>query len=110
MSNQGNELFKAMLAFQSTNPGVKKGGKNPHFGSDYITLEDLTSVVRGANEFGLFVFHHQERDEHGPVCVTEVVHAESGQSMRTRVDLLYGKSDSQGMGSATPGTTTVRLR
>ncbi len=101
MNNPGPELFTAMLAFQSTNPGVEKGGKNPHFRSSYITLEDLTSVARACNQHGLVFFHRQEETDIGDVCVTTVAHAESGQSISTRVRLLYGKNDSQGQGSAT---------
>ena len=63
MSNPGPELFKAMLAFQSTNPSVAKGGFNPHFGSKYITLEDLTAVARGCNAHGLVFYQYLDGGE-----------------------------------------------
>jgi len=100
MSNAGPELFKAMLAFQSTNPRVDKGGNNPHFRSKYITLEDLTSVARACNKHGLVFWHHQVEEDGASFEVTTLAHAESGQSIETRVRLLFGKNDSQGQGSA----------
>ena len=100
MSNPGPELFKAMLAFQSTNPRADKGGNNPHFRSKYITLEDLTSVARACNKHGLVFWHHQVNEDGASYEVTTLAHAESGQSVETRVKLLFGKNDSQGQGSA----------
>ena len=101
MSNPGPELFKALLAFQATNPSVAKGGDNPHFRSKYITLEDLTSVARACNKHGLIFYHHMDSDDSGAdFCVTTVAHAESGQYVEARVRLLYGKSNPQGQGSA----------
>ena len=100
MSNPGPELFKAMLAFQATNPSVAKGGNNPHFRSKYITLEDLTSVARACNQHGLVFWHHQVDEEGTSYEVTTLAHAESGQCIETRVKLLFGKNDSQGQGSA----------
>ena len=101
MSNPGPELFKALLAFQATNPSVAKGGDNPHFRSKYITLEDLTSVARRCNAHGLIFYHHLDSDDNGgDFCVTTVAHAESGQYVEARVRLLYGKHNPQGQGSA----------
>ena len=101
MSNPGPELFKAMLAFQSTNPRVGKSGDNPHFRSKYITLEDLTSVARECNKHGLVIYHYMDGSEDGSdYCVTSVAHAESGQYVEARVRLLYGKQNPQGQGSA----------
>ena len=101
MSNPGPELFKALLAFQATNPSVAKGGDTPHFRSKYITLEDLTSVARRCNAHGLIFYHHLDSDDNGgDFCVTTVAHAESGQYVEARVRLLYGKHNPQGQGSA----------
>lgn len=102
MSNPGPELFKAMLAFQSTNPSVSKEGYNPHFKSNYITLEGLTAVARGCNAHGLVFYQYLEGGPDGSdFCVTTVAHAESGQYVEARVRLLYGKANPQGQGSAT---------
>ena len=101
MSNPGPERFKAMLAFQSTNPRVAKSGDNPQFRSKYITLEDLTSVARECNKHGLVIYHYMDGSEDGSdYCVTAVAHAESGQYVEARVRLLYGKQNPQGQGSA----------
>lgn len=102
MSNPGPELFKAMLAFQSTNPSVSKEGYNPHFKSNYITLEGLTAVARGCNAHGLVFYQYLDGGPDGSdFCVTTVAHAESGQYVEARVRLLYGKANPQGQGSAT---------
>jgi hypothetical protein len=101
MGNPGPELFKAMLAFQSTNPRVAKSGDNPHFRSKYITLEDLTSVARECNKHGLVFYQYLDGGADGSdFCVTTVAHAESGQYVEARVRLLYGKLNPQGQGSA----------
>ena len=98
MSNPGPELFKALMAFQATNPRVAKSGDNPHFRSKYITLEDLTSVARACNKHGLVFFHCQEDD----ACVTTLAHSDSGQYVESRVKLLHGKQspNPQTQGSA----------
>lgn len=102
MSNPGPELFKALLAFQATNPSVAKEGYNPHFGSNYITLEGLTSIARRCNAHGLVFYQYLDGDDSGAdFCVTTIAHAESGQYIEARVRLLYGKANPQGQGSAT---------
>ena len=45
---------EAMLAFQKLAVSATKDGKNPHFKSNYSTLEEVMSASRQANQFGLY--------------------------------------------------------
>lgn len=45
MSEKMNELYAALAAFQAELPHVGKDGTNPHFRSQYATLEDVSRVV-----------------------------------------------------------------
>ena len=47
-------LKQAMLEFQKLAVTAKKDGKNPHFRSNYSTLESVISAVNQGNQFGLF--------------------------------------------------------
>ena len=47
-------LKTAMLEFQKLAVTAKKDGKNPHFKSNYSTLESVIEAVNQGNQFGLF--------------------------------------------------------
>ena len=47
-------LKTAMLEFQKLSVTAKKDGKNPHFRSNYSTLESVITAVNQGNQFGLF--------------------------------------------------------
>ena len=74
-------LKQAMLEFQRLAVTAKKDGKNPHFRSNYSTLESVISAVNQGNQFGLFftqeidyvyVSHRETKSE--VVVVTTVRH------------------------------------
>ena len=44
----------AMLAFQKLQVSAVKSGNNPHFKSNYATLEEVIKAASQANEFGLY--------------------------------------------------------
>ena len=55
------ELAKALLAVQQEAPKLQRDGINPHFGSEYVTLEALmtarltsrrTPTITGKESFG----------------------------------------------------------
>ncbi len=61
------------------NLSVKKDGKNPHFKSDYITLDWLISVLQPVcNELSLLIKHHTKDG----VVITEVIDIEQEKSNR----------------------------
>ena len=47
-------LKTAMLEFQKLSISASKDGKNPHFHSNYATLEAVIEAVNQGNQFGLF--------------------------------------------------------
>ena len=73
----------ALLEFQKLAVTAKKDGKNPHFRSNYSTLESVIEAVKQGNQFGLF-FTQEMTYEKGfddneigyviPIVVTKVMH------------------------------------
>ena len=47
-------LKTAMLEFQKLSISASKDGKNPHFHSNYATLEAVIEAVNQGNQFGLY--------------------------------------------------------
>jgi hypothetical protein len=47
-------LKTAMLEFQKLSISASKDGKNPHFKSNYATLEAVIEAVNQGNKFGLY--------------------------------------------------------
>tara|TARA_R100000278_G_scaffold119088_1_gene100249 strand:+ start:445 stop:918 length:474 start_codon:yes stop_codon:yes gene_type:complete len=94
----------AMLAFQKLAVSASKDGKNPHFKSNYSTLEEVMAAARQANQFGLYFMQPLDLVTIGEQVVqivrTEIVHAPSGE-MRTSICPIRSKDpqDPQKMGS-----------
>lgn len=103
MSEQTDQLAKALAGLQAHCGGVKKTGRNPHFKSVFTTLADAWAVVRPALPgLGLAIVQWPLTDlEHGLAGVrTEVMH-ESGQSRTSDLLLPIGqKATAQSVGSA----------
>lgn len=53
-SSKAYNLKTAMLEFQKLSISASKDGKNPHFQSNYATLEAVIDAVNEGNKFGLF--------------------------------------------------------
>jgi len=73
-------LKTAMLEFQKLSISASKDGKNPHFKSNYATLEAVIEAVNQGNQFGLYftqeityVFH-AEHEVPVPAVRTTVHH------------------------------------
>ena len=92
------KLLKARAAIQP----IKKDGTNPHFRSSYATLEGaIEAVTQPLSDNGFFLTHVTGVDEFGMFITTELISEEDGITvMRTRVPLVVGKNDMQGLGSA----------
>ena len=94
----------AMLAFQKLQVSAVKSGKNPHFKSNYATLEEVIKAASQANEFGLYFTQPLDLivlgDQIIQVVQTTIVHAPTGE---TRVSPCPVRSkdpsDPQKMGS-----------
>lgn len=91
---------EALVAAQNEMPAVERDGKNPHFGSSFVTLGNLLAKVRPVlNKHGIAVTQYPSRDENGPTLVTILIH-KSGERMESEAPLLLPKQDPQGQGSA----------
>lgn len=95
------QLAQALLQAQKKIRNAQKDAKNPHFRSDYATLESVIGAVKDiANDQGILVVQGTGSDEHGQYVNTTLIHAESGESMSSKTYLILDKSNMQGLGSA----------
>jgi hypothetical protein len=99
-SEQINEIATALAAAQGEVQNVVKDAKNPHFKSNYATLDAITDTVRPVfAKHGLAVVQI-------PNCVDNIVTVEtivthkSGQWIRGVTSSPITKADPQGVGSA----------
>jgi hypothetical protein len=94
-------LTAAILKVQGELSGVKKDGKNPHFKSNYATLENVIDTARPALQAAKIVFVQAPGQViGGAVEVTTMLVHESGEWMRSTLHVPLGKVDPQGVGSA----------
>ena len=97
------ELYKALLAAQMELTGVVKNAKNPYFKSDYADLKAVMDTVKPVfNSHGILV--QQINDDGGELSsvtvVTELIHAETGESLISRLTLPIKDNTPQAVGSA----------
>lgn len=97
-------LNEALLAFQGLQVSAKKDGKNPHFRSNYATLESVIQAASQAQQFG--ICFTQEIDFEvvdGSVVQyvrTVIIHATSGETRTSRTPIkTKDDTDAQKMGS-----------
>ena len=101
-SEKFGELSKAMLAVQSAVTTVLRDATNPHFKNRYATLENVVAAIRPpCIASGLIVIQAVGEPSGGLIPVeTRIVHAESGEWMKSTIALPATKPDAQGFGSA----------
>jgi hypothetical protein len=101
-SEKCGELAKAMLAVQGAVSNVLRDATNPHFKNRYATLENVVAAIRPpcvANN--LVVMQAAGEPSGGMIPVeTRIIHAESGEWMKSTIALPATKPDAQGFGSA----------
>ena len=79
---------------------VEKDGKNPHFRSDYMTLDGILNKVKPVlAEVNIGVMQSIETKERDVTCTTMLLH-ESGQVMTGSATVHADKDTPQGFGSA----------
>jgi len=91
-------LLKALAAAKAEMPDPKKNAANPHFKNKFADLGQVMDCLEVplANH-GLVVTQTMAE---GNVLVTTLWHAESGESLESRMTLMPAKNDPQGQGSA----------
>lgn len=100
MSEQVNELAKALSTVQSTMKAAKKDSTNPFFKSKYADLSSVWDACREElTKNGLSVCQTMEATEQGAGLRTTLLHT-SGQWMSGVLVLNPAKNDPQGIGSA----------
>ena len=83
-------LASAMLEFQKLSVTAKKDGKNPHFRSNYSTLESVISAINQGNQFGLFFTQEIEvkNYQRDIVVVTTVRHIDDDNTYVSKLPIL----------------------
>lgn len=101
-SEKTDALFKAMAGLQRECPNIAKDSKNPHFKSDYASLEDIWDVIKVLlAKWGLLVTQHPGKCERGIIEITTaVIHIETGQFVISVGEMPMGKEGPQAAGSA----------
>ena len=97
-------LNEALLAFQSLQVSAKKDGKNPHFKSNYATLESVIQAASQAQQFGICFTQEIDFDVVDGSIVqfvrTVIIHAPSGETRMSRTPIkTKDDTDAQKMGS-----------
>tara|TARA_R100001594_G_scaffold38402_2_gene69531 strand:- start:2487 stop:2984 length:498 start_codon:yes stop_codon:yes gene_type:complete len=93
-------LRSAMLEFQKLAVTAKKDGKNPHFRSNYSTLESVITAVNQGNQFGLFftqeidyvyVSHRETKSE--VVVVTTIRHVNDESTYVSKLPIILSDAN-----------------
>ncbi len=101
-SDSITSLMKAMLTVQGEVDGVSKDATNPHFRNRYASLESVVDAIREpCQRAGLVVTQAPGAVDGNTIALTTMIcHAESGEWMRSTIQLPLAKADPQGAGSA----------
>lgn len=96
------KIAGALVTAQGKMTGAKKDAKNPHFKSTYATLETVIDTAKPALQgVGIAFVQAPGQLVDGALEVTTMLlHAESGQWMRSTLHVPLAKRDPQGVGSA----------
>jgi hypothetical protein len=93
-----SEIWKALLEVQKEAPALQRDGLNPHFKSQYVTLETvMQTVLPILNKHGVVLA--QSTDENNNL-VTIFFHPESGGTVESVMKLHMAREDAQGYGAA----------
>src|ERR1041384_7781223 len=93
-------LAEALLAAQSEMPAVERDQENPHFKSQFTSLDNLLSKARPVlNRHGLVLIQAPDMEGEQLVLRTIVLHC-SGEKMTFSAPLTPAKNDPQGQGAA----------
>lgn len=95
-----SDAIKALVKAQKEMGAVIKNANNPHLKSKYADLGSVLEACQTAlHSNGFAIVQPCGKDDHGAYVETVLAH-ESGESFASRVYLVVGKQDMQGVGSA----------
>ena len=95
------QVAQALLNAQKQIKNAIKDAKNPHFKNNYATLESVIDATKEvANKCGILIIQGTGADEFGQYVNTTLIHAESGESISSKLYLHLDKPTMQGVGSA----------
>ena len=92
----------ALLEFQKLAVTAKKDGKNPHFRSNYSTLESVIEAVKQGNQFGLFftqemTYDYISNDDGSnvvvPVVSTKVMHEHDDTVIESKLPIMLAQAN-----------------
>lgn len=97
-----NALYTALLSAQADFNPVVKNKQNPHLKNYYADLGAvLDAVIDPLATHGLLIVQRFASEQAAPVLITELIHAESGQSISSTLPIVSkDPSDPQKLGGA----------
>lgn len=99
-----DKLFKALAKAQTEIINAEMDATNPHYGSQYASLDSVLKAIRGPlskNGIAFFQLPGNKRSDKGDyLTLTTVLAHESGQSIENYFEMYPPKQDPQGIGSA----------
>lgn len=95
-----SDAIKALIKAQGEMGKAIKRSTNPHFKSRYADLEAVVNATMGAfHGNGFAVLQLNDKDAEGHYVETRLLHS-TGTDFSSKVYLVIGKNDMQGLGSA----------
>ena len=104
MSDEIGELIAALCSAQAEMGSIGRDGKNPHFKSQYATLDNILDTVRPIlSKNGLVLIQgckNEQTEKISGLDVTTTLAHKSGQWIATHVYVPVNKQDAHAVGSA----------
>ena len=98
-SIDSKEIYAGLVSI-TNKMQAEKDGKNPHFRSDYMTLDGILNTVKPIlQEAGMAIIQSTVSSEDKIICTTRLIH-ESGQWLSNSCYVHADKNTPQGYGSA----------
>ena len=95
------KLSQAMAKAQAEVNHALLDSKNPHFRSDYASLESCLNAAKPVmGKYGLALMQSGDRSAEGDMVLTSLLTHESGEWVQFQMPLVLSKQDMQGLGSA----------
>lgn len=94
-----NNLISAFIKAQSEMNNARLDSKNPHFKSEYASLESVLDAIKPIlNKHGIAIFQPMVEVNDRPFIKTILYH-ESGESIESLTPVIFEKQTAQAMGS-----------